>query len=503
MKVWQIGIFGVALVLLVGCKSVGLGGKRIDYGAGAAQVPTLEVPPDLTAPTSDERYKVPQGDDESVATFSDYSKGGAVAAKGRSASAVLPEVKGVRMERSGTQRWLVVNDKPENVWSVIKAFWQENGLTIKSEEQAAGVMETDWAENRAKIPQDGIRNVIGKVFDNAYSSGERDQYRARLERGKDGVSTEVYITHRGMEEVLSADKNTSKWQARPNDPEMEAIMLQRLMARFGGSAARSPGGEAAAGASGSAGAATLHEVSDGSKIVVVNDAFDRAWRRVGLAIERAGLVVEDKDRAKGIYFLRPVKAESGWLDKLQIWKDSKDANTRYRVNVKDGGTACEVSVTDQDGVSDNASKQMIEAIYKNINQGETGATPVSLSAVNATGPAGTVSLQEIFDGSSIIVVNDAFDKSWRRVGLAIERAGLAVENNDRAKGIYYLRPTKADSSWLEKLQFWNSSENSNTRYRVNVKDGGKACEVSVTDQDGVSDDATKQMIGAIYKNINQ
>ncbi len=100
----------------------------------------------------------------------------------------------------------------------------------------------------------------------------------------------------------------------------------------------------------------------------MNDAFDRSWRKVGLAIERAGLAVEDKDRVKGIYFLRPVKAESGWLNKLQFWKGSGDSNMRYRVNVKDGGTACEVSVTDQDGASDDATKQMIEAIYKNINQ---------------------------------------------------------------------------------------------------------------------------------------
>ena len=101
---------------------------------------------------------------------------------------------------------------------------------------------------------------------------------------------------------------------------------------------------------------------------MVNDAFDRSWRRVGLAIERAGLAVEDKDRVNGIYFLRLAKAESGWLDKLQFWKGSEDTNRRYRVNVKDGGAACEVSVTDQDGASDDATKQMIEAIYKNINQ---------------------------------------------------------------------------------------------------------------------------------------
>lgn len=374
MKILHIGISSLVLVSLAGCSSVGLSSKRVDYRSAAVQMPSLEVPPDLTTPSGDDRYKVPQGDGETVTTYSDYSKGGAAATQGRSVSAVLTQVKGVRLERDGAQRWLVVGDKPENVWPVVKAFWQENGLAIKSEDQASGVMETEWAENRAKIPQGGLRSLIGKVFDNLYSSGERDQYRVRLERSKDGVSTEIYITHRGMQEIVDENKNISKWQARPNDPEMEAIMLQRLMARFGGAQAQSTGAEltkeglAAVNASGPAGAASIHEISDGSRIIVVNDPFDKSWRRLGLGIEQAGLTVEDKDRAKGIYFLRPVKVESGLMDKLQFWKDNKDTKKRYRVIVKDSGTACEVSVTDQDGAKDDASYKMLEAIHKHINQ---------------------------------------------------------------------------------------------------------------------------------------
>lgn len=376
MKVLQIGIASVVLISLAGCSAVGLGNKRIDYRSGAAQVPALELPPDLTAPGRDDRYKVPGSEGgESVATYSEYSRDGTAVVR-PAGSAVLPEVKGVRLERNGAQRWLVVNEQPENVWAVVKAFFQENGLTIASEDQAAGVMETDWAENRAKVEQGGIREAISKVFENLYSSGEKDQYRARLERGKDGVSTEVYITHRGMEEVLAADGNTSKWQPRPSDPELEAIMLQKLMVRFGATPAQAGAAMSGAPAAGSPeataprgdGRAALQEIFDGSSIIEINDAFDRSWRRVGLAIERAGLAVEDKDRARGIYFLRPVKAEKGWMDKLKFWSDDGESDRRYRVNVKDGGAACEVSVTDQDGASDDASKQMIEAIYKHINE---------------------------------------------------------------------------------------------------------------------------------------
>jgi outer membrane protein assembly factor BamC len=382
MKVLQIVISGAVLVSLVSCSVLGADGKRIDYGAAAVKVPTLEVPPDLTTPGSEERYKVPQGDGEAVATYSDYSKGGT---QGRTASEILPEVQGVHMERNNAQRWLVANDKAENVWSVVKAFWQEIGLTISSEDQAAGVMETGWAENRAKAPQAGSHGGFNQEFSNAYTAGERDQYRTRLERSKDGMSTEVYITHRGIKEEFSAAKGTSQWVARANDPELEAIMLQRLMVRFGASEAKAASAVAAVSTMAAAsavaavspatlsapepvGMASLREIAGGNTIIVVNDAFDRSWRKVGLAIESAGLAVEDKDREKGIYFLRPVKLESGWLDKLKFWKSSEDTTRHYRVTVKDGGTSCEVSIIDQDGASNKVTKQMLEAIYKNINQ---------------------------------------------------------------------------------------------------------------------------------------
>jgi outer membrane protein assembly factor BamC len=382
MKVWQIGIPGVVLVLLASCSTLSADGKRIDYGAAAMQVPTLEVPPDLTTPAGDERNKVPQGDGEAVATYSDYSKGGV-----QSRVAVLPEVQGVHMERNVAQRWLVINDKAENVWPLVKAFWKESGLSIKSEEQAAGMMETDWVENRAKFPQAGFQNDNTELIDRGiYSVGERDQYHTRLERSKDGSSTEVYITHHGMEEVFSNDKRVSQWQARGSDPEKEAIMLQRLMVRFGSSEARAVDALAethAAPVSASvvaatkpvavtttepAGTASLREIADGNTIIVMNDPFDRSWRKVGLAIESSGLAVEDKDREKGIYYLRPIKIETGWLDKLKFWKSSQDTNRRYRLNVKDYGTSCEVTITDQSGASNKTGKQMLEAMYKNINK---------------------------------------------------------------------------------------------------------------------------------------
>jgi len=385
MKVLQVWIASAVLVSLLSCSTLSSNGKRIDYGAEAKQVPSLEVPPDLTTPVVDDRYKVPGVGTDTVATYSDFNKGGS-----QNHAAVLPDVPGVHMERNAAERWLVVNDKPENVWPVVKAFWEDLGLTISSENPAAGVMETKWAENRAKNSQGSTHNGVNDEFSNAYHASERDQYITRLERSKDGASTEVYITHHGIKEENSSNKSTAQWVAQPDDPELEAIMLQRLMVRFGASETQAakevtPVNTVAAASSVAAsavpavspvipnelepaGRASLHEVSPGNIIVVVNDAFDRSWRKVGLALESAGLVVEDKDRDKGIYYLRPVKLESSWLDKLKFWKSNKDITTHYRVIVKDGGSSCEVNIIDQDGASNKISRQMLEAIYENINQ---------------------------------------------------------------------------------------------------------------------------------------
>lgn len=364
MRVPYVVVFSMLTVALAGCSEVGLSSKRIDYKAGAEQVPSLEVPPDLTMPGGSERYKITRGDDPTVATYSDYSKHGG--ATGGVLSAVLPEAKGARLERDGTRRWLVVNDKPENVWPILKAFWQENNLPIKTEDPAGGVMVTEWVENRAKIPLDFIRKTLGKAFDDLYSSGERDQYRTRLERDKDGVSTDVYITHYGKEEVQDKDKVTTKWQDRPNDPELESIMLQKLLVRFGSSEQQAANDLAAAGAPSVPVTSGAVSMRDG--ILVIEDPFDRTWRRIGLAIEEIGLEVEDRDRTRGQYFLHPVKKEGGWLDKLKFWKNGDDVNKRYRVDIRDGGNTSVVAVSGLEGASQEAAGKILEAIYQNLKQ---------------------------------------------------------------------------------------------------------------------------------------
>jgi outer membrane protein assembly factor BamC len=316
------------LFLMIALAASGCGmveSKKIDYKSAQTQ-PTLEVPPDLVAPASDNRYAVPDTQSKGTATLSTYNQERKTAPT--SSTTLLPEPDKVRIERAGTQRWLVVQATPQQVWPVLKDFWQENGFIINIDSPETGVMETDWAENRAKIPQDGIRNLLGKVIDGIYSTAERDKFRTRVETGKDGT-TEIYISQRGMEEVYATEgKDQTKWQPRPPDPELEAEMLRRLMLRFGVEENRAE--SLLANQNTPDQARVVKEA--GMPVLEMDESFERAWRRVGLALDRVGFAVEDRDRSKGVYFVRYIdpgidnnsKSDEGFFAKFAFWRSKED-----------------------------------------------------------------------------------------------------------------------------------------------------------------------------------
>ncbi|MDO8893012.1 MAG: outer membrane protein assembly factor BamC [Sulfurimicrobium sp.] len=348
------------LALLAGCSSSFLEGRKIDYKS-AGKVPSLEVPPDLTAPSTDSKFVVPDVNPQGSATFSTYNRERAAQPQSGGTN-LLPDQPKVSVERAGSQRWLVVRATPEQVWPVVKEFWQELGFIIKTEAPESGVMETDWAEDRAKIPQDMIRSALGKVLDGLYSTAERDKFRTRLERGKDAATTEVYISHRGMYEVLEGGSgNRTIWQPRPSDPEMEAEMLRRLMVRFGVEEARAKTQIATVPVEERA---RINRGQDGSQSLLVLDPFDRAWRRVGLALDRVGFTVVDRDRSKGLYFVRYVdpdadskKEEKGLLSKLAFWNSSDSkamGKEQYRIQVTENAENSQVQVLNKDGKAENS-----------------------------------------------------------------------------------------------------------------------------------------------------
>jgi outer membrane protein assembly factor BamC len=347
--------------------------KKIDYqSASSAKLPSLEVPPDLTKPGTDDRFAVPDVNAKGSATYSAYSKD-RQRAEPATGSAVLPQQADAHVERAGTQRWLVVKGQPDALWPVVKDFWQETGFVVNVEKPEAGVMETDWAENRAKLTGIGvIRGLLGKVLDNLYSTSERDKFRTRLERGAEPGTTEIYISHRGMEEVYtSAAKDDTRWQPRPPDPDLEAEMLRRLMVRLG--VAEEKAKEQIASARENP-QATLSQGQDGVTLAL-HEQFDRAWRRVGLALDRVGFTVEDRDRSNGVYFVRYIdpdadnKTSKSWFSRLKFW-GSNDAkkNEQYRVVVKDVNAGAEVSVLNKDGGREGSdtTKKILSLLYEEL-----------------------------------------------------------------------------------------------------------------------------------------
>ncbi|MBP6354917.1 MAG: outer membrane protein assembly factor BamC [Nitrosomonas sp.] len=352
---------------ITGCKLIPES-KTIDYKS-AGKLPPLDIPPDLIKPAIDERYAIPELASSGSTTFSSYNSERGKQAQPGNTSFLPTSVQNVHIERAGTQRWLVVPQSPEMVWPIIKEFWQELGFLIKIEVPEAGIMETDWAENRAKIPQDFVRTFLSTFLDSIYSAAERDKFRTRLERSEAGV-TEIYISHRGMNEVIEGGNlQRSIWQPRPADPDLEAEMLSRLMMRFGVEEEKA---KLELTASSRSSAQERAYIDNTGSTLVINEAFDRSWRRVGLALDRIGFTVEDRNRVEGIYFVRYLNPDkdskktnddkgilSGLLSGITFLRDNDKTDSKaakYRIQVNNtGANTSKITLLNDDGTAVNSA----------------------------------------------------------------------------------------------------------------------------------------------------
>lgn len=373
-----------AMAGITGCSTVSSlipENKKMDYRS-AEKLPPLDLPPELAAPDTDNHYTVLDTVAGST-TFSSYSKD-----KGRGKQAgtgsVLPvaSVEGMRMERAGDQRWIAVRAEPEVLWPVVKDFWRELGFTVSMEAPEAGVMETNWAENRGDIPQDPDRSVLSRILGGVSSVPERDKFRTRFERSNEEGVTEIYISHRGMKEVRESAGINIVWEPRPADTHLEAEMLSRLMIRFGAEEGRVRAGVPDR----TQERVRIDRTGQETDFLQVYEPFDRAWRRVGLVLDRIGFTVEDRDRSKGIYFVRYVDpnrdvsvikqredSNEHWLSKLAFWQDSPgdvaaSKPDQYRIQVNGTGAGSEVHILDKDGVAEKSetTNRILNLLYEQL-----------------------------------------------------------------------------------------------------------------------------------------
>ena len=369
-------IAGLA-ISLAGCSSLDTDGlipdKQVAYKREQQAEKNLELPPDLTSSRVNDRMAVPDNFAGVGTNYSEYvvdrnlrGQGGAM----RTGGSVLPANPDMRIERDGDVRWLTIKADPDALWDRVLDFWQDQGVLLNEQNTEAGIMMTSWLENKANLSNDIITETLSSVFDGLYETGYRDAYRIRFERS--GEITEIFMTHYGMEEKLAGENagKTIIWEQRPRDPELEVVMLRRLMI-FLGAAEDRASAQLAAVSKYKKPRATLIQDEKGAKLVI-SEEFQRAWRFTGLALDRIGFAVEDRNRQAGIYYVTyndpaASKSATGFLDSLKFWSD-EEQNNKYEIHVKTEDAVSSVSVHDDKGVvlNTDTAKRMLNLLQQQL-----------------------------------------------------------------------------------------------------------------------------------------
>lgn len=329
--------------------------------ADSRSVSKLEIPPDLTQPSWSERTAVP-GDEavrasarqQGAAAAGAGVVGGAPGAGQPGQSNVIPDFTDITVGKDGNTRWLEVQAPADSIWPELVEFWRDQGIDLERNEPVLGVMQTEWVAQRQSLPGFGIQGVLTSVTGVLKGGvGIRERYRTRVERRGDST-TDIYITSERAELTADQmdDEQTPEWGMVPPDPGADAEMLTRLMVFLGTNEERAQ--EAVATATGSG--VSIGIVSEGdAPVLVVDDEFDSVWRLTGVALDRAGLYVEQQDRAAGTYYFTYTEDRR---EKRSFWQKLKgdDAGLKtdelYEVHLLQTGD--EVRITAHDS-GDEAS----------------------------------------------------------------------------------------------------------------------------------------------------
>ncbi len=345
------------LITVVGCSSSDKKDrpKAEYYGSSSSSSSGLEVPPDLTQTDPNKNITIP-----GTSTGSSSQTGGVL-----SNSNVLVEPSNVAMLRDGQQRWLVVDDTPSNVWPKLVSFWEKDGIKLVTVSPQSGVIETDWLVNYADLT-----SQVGKFFrgllNKLTSSGQRDKYRVRIEKGVEANTTEVYVSHQGLEEVPVGPINRAvgdyKWVKRPTDRGLEVEVMRQIMVYLGVEEEQADLIAEQNRPERSERSRLLIEDTD-EPVLVLDDGFPRAWQRVGLALDRSGVTIFGRNRAQGGYVIELADTDAieeektGFFSKFFKRKKKSAEEITYRMQVRllpQGEEKTVVAVATEEGAHDNS-----------------------------------------------------------------------------------------------------------------------------------------------------
>ena len=381
MRASRLILAGIACVTLTACSNFSFTKERVEYETSSSRAPLL-VPPGLDSVPLDDRYEVP----ERPSVYASMHKDAKPEDARTQLTTVLPEGGVARVMREGDTRWVRVMLNAQETWILVQNFWPEVGLALDKSNPSLGTMQTVWAENKANLPDDLIRRTCGKILDVIYSTGERDQYRTRLEKVND-KTTDVYITHRSMIEVVVKEEEKTRWQYGPSDPTLEAEMLTRLSqninAQFGKKAPEATSQEHIQAVQSLAKSSVKSELShivrneNGKpEALVVDEGYERAWRRIALALDRLGFEVEDRDRSYGTFYIRYLDEgyEKAQKDAQGFWPKFTNSHkpvepVKYVVSLRPlSDKSTQVTVLDEKGEADKTgvAPTILQLIYGQV-----------------------------------------------------------------------------------------------------------------------------------------
>jgi len=279
-----------------------LGEVKINYYSDKS-VTSLEIPPDLTTPSYQNSFRLSEyaNVDENTVNLTNKNIN-------ENEGEVLPEITDIKVIKSGTRKWLLVEKDSETVWNLSKDFLKQSGFAIKKSNKKIGIMETDYLENKPVIPGQSlglIRSFFANTIDNvSYTLPSVDSYRLRVEP-VDKKNTQVYLTLSSMREVVQGSGKTEStiWESKERDVGLETEMLYKLMVYLGSDSAKAKERILSAKENRKVKVTVLEGINGYSKMVF-NLNFIETWDNLAWAIDQLNLELEDRDIKEKSFYLR-------------------------------------------------------------------------------------------------------------------------------------------------------------------------------------------------------
>jgi outer membrane protein assembly factor BamC len=246
------------------------------------------------------------------------------------------------------------------VWPVVESFWEDMGFDVSASKRT-GIIETKWIAESDLKNDEGVLGKFDAWLDALSNTGTRRKFRTRIEDGIEDGTTEVYLSQRSLQQGLDdhLERKSKHYEGTVNpdtvykieeyksdkpekdkefvsnfkedDLEIQYELLRRLMVKLGTSdlSAR----ESLEQAVEIKNAELI--IQDDYKYIKLNDNYSRSWRRLNLAIDMVGFLVEDKNRSDGIFYIKYSNLEideagkkpnkkKGLISKLAFWQDDDE-----------------------------------------------------------------------------------------------------------------------------------------------------------------------------------